>query len=115
MGIAGVILIAGICVMVGAFEFLLKPALSAAKRERRLGGRQDLYMGCFWTGMLLVQAANILQHIQPDGTYKISALTLEGTAASVLFCGMLAGRLLLRGELRRFKKKREELDRAASA
>lgn len=108
--------IGGFCLMVGAGAFLVRMWIRVARRTDRQdlqGGRLDLYMLCVWSGLLLVQFANILQHVQFDGTYRLSSLTLAATAAVVFVCGICAGRLLLRAELRRYEGRRDELDRAA--
>jgi hypothetical protein len=77
------------------------------------GGRLDLYMLCVWSGLLLVQLAEILRHMQFDGTFRLSTLTLAATGAVILLCGIGAGRLLLRRELRWYREKREETSRTA--
>jgi hypothetical protein len=117
-------MIGGICVMVGACAFLLGTALRALRRgggqDLRLmddhpGARLDLYMAFVWGGMLVVQISNILFHKQPGGAYNLSSLTLAATAGDVFACGVFAGRLLLRREMRWYKEKREEQSRAAPA
>jgi hypothetical protein len=106
MNFVDALMIGGICVMVGACAFLLAHALTAARRGRDLaaagdhpGRRLDLYMGLFWSGMLLVQATNIMHHMEPGGSYSLPPLTLAATAGALFACGVFAGRLLLRREM----------------
>jgi len=116
-----IMMIGGICIMV-ASTYVLPGAINATQRaatsfvpmDGLLGWRFDLYWGCVWSGLLLVQVANILGHVRPDGTFQLSSLTLAATAAVLLLCGICAGRLLLRAELRRYEGRRDEPDRAAS-
>jgi hypothetical protein len=111
------LMIAGICVMVGGCAFLLATGLRAARRagdgdfrliDDRPGGRLDLYMGLVWSGMLLVLGSNVLLHTGPGRSYNLSALTLAAAAGNILVCGVFAGRLLLRHEMRRCEERREE-------
>jgi hypothetical protein len=116
-------MIAGLCIIAGAAGFLLVNGLKARRgaggqdllADEQRGARLDLYMCFVWSGMLLVQASNILLHRDPGGTYHLSSLTLAATAGQILACGVFAGRLLLRRELRWIKEKRDEQSRASRA
>jgi len=57
-------------------------------------------MSVVWTGMLLVQASSLLLHLELDGSRKLPQFSLMPTAAVLFICGVFAGRLLLRRELR---------------
>jgi hypothetical protein len=122
MDLLDVIMIAGICLSVGACAFLIRAQLRSAKRagaqdihleNARRAERLDLYMGAVWTGFLVVQTTSIFHHVQLDGTFRFSLLSLSAFAAVVLICGGFAGRLLLRREMRLDKSKREERNAAA--
>ena len=105
-----IIIIGGLCIMVGAGAFLIRMWIRVAKQRNGQdlrGGRLDLYMLCVWSGLLLVQFANILRHAQFDGTFRLSPLTLPATGAVIFVCGICSGRLLLRRELRWHKEERE--------
>lgn len=116
MDLLDAVMIAGICLAVGACAFLLTTQLRIAKQaggqdahleSARRGERLDLYMGAVWSGFLVVQITNIFHHIQLDGTIKLSSLSLAAFAAVVFVCGAFAGRLLLRRQMRLDKEKRE--------
>jgi hypothetical protein len=110
---------AGLCVLVGAAGFVL---VTAVKRVRQPGGlrltddqrrvRLDWLMAVIWSGMLLVQIGNVILHQDPGGTYHLTSLTLVATGGEIFVCGVFAGRLLLRQELRRLKEKDEAQNRA---
>jgi hypothetical protein len=113
---------AGLCLIVGACAFLLgitlKTVRQAGGQDLRLldphpGARLDLYMGIVWSGMLLVQASSVLRHMQPTGTFNLSWLSLTALAGDIFVCGVFAGRLLLRREMRWSKEKRETRSHAA--
>lgn len=115
MDFADALLIAGMCVMVVcAFIVgrMIWTTLRADGEELRLrninndGRRLDLYLGLVWTGMLLVQASSILRHVQPGGIQNLSTLTVAATAGDIFICGVVAGRLLLRREMRWLNEKR---------
>ena len=76
------------------------------RRRRDNGLRLDLYLGLVWSGMLLIQTGNFLLHAESGGLRTISSLTVVSTAGTVFVCGAIAGRLLLRLELRRSKLER---------
>jgi hypothetical protein len=121
MHFADALLIAGICVIL-ACAFLLGTVLWAAWRSggqelRRTddrGRRQDLYLGAVWSGMLLVEASSIFRHIEPGGSYNLSSLTVAATAGEIFVCGVFAGRLLLRREMRWYKEKRPAQSRVSN-
>ena len=108
------VMLAGIGLMLVACAFLIAaqlrdrqaghgPVAANARRARRL----ESYLGIVWSGFLLVQISNILHHIEPDGTMKLSWLSLTSFASVVFICGAFAGRLLLRREMRLDKERRE--------
>jgi len=103
---------AGLCILVGACAFLVVTWLKAVRRgsdyrrpENSL--RLDLFMAIVWSGMVLVQLANVLFHREPNGTFALSSLALAAAGSQLLVCGIFAGRLLLRWELRVMKAKSE--------
>jgi hypothetical protein len=115
MDMLDAVMIAGICIAVGAGVFLLSTQWQIAKRaggqdvhldSTRRGERLDLYMGVVWSGLLLVQVTNVLHHMQHDGTLRLSLLSLAAAAGAVFVCGAFAGRLLLRREMRLGEEKR---------
>jgi hypothetical protein len=117
MNFVDALMIGGLCIMVAAGAFLLRTALRAARRAdeqgfRRMddhpGGQLDLYMAFLWSGMLLVQGSNIVLHLQTGSIHNVSLLAWMGTAGDIFICGIFAGRLLLRREMRWHKEKREE-------
>jgi hypothetical protein len=117
MVFADAMTIAGLCLIVAACAFLLGITLKTVKQaggqDLRLvdphpGGRLDLYMAAVWSGMLLVQASSIVRHMQPAGTFNLSGLSLAALAGELFVCGVFAGRLLLRREIRWYKEKRAE-------
>lgn len=120
MDLANLLLDAGLVVAVVAALIAgraIWTALRASGQElllakRNNGLRLDLYLGLVWSGMLLVQAGNILLHRDADGFRHISSLTLVATAATVFVCGAFAGRLLLRLEMRRHRAAQEDQSRA---
>ena len=80
MDLLDAVMIAGICLAVGACAFLLTTQLVIARQaggqgvhleSTRRGERLDLYMGAVWSGCLLVQASSIFHHIQLGGTIKL--------------------------------------------
>jgi hypothetical protein len=108
---------AGLFVMGDAAGFLVWTAWRASRRARgkslrviddHPGSRLDLFMGVLWFGMLLVQTDNLFLNAAPGGWYKLSALSLAGTASTVFICGAFAGRIVLRRELRWLQERREE-------
>ena len=111
MDLANLLLDAGLLVMVAAaliggraIWITLRASGDELLRRRRDNGlRLDLYLGLVWSGMLLVQAGNLLLHRESGGFRNISSLTLVATAGTVFVCGAFAGRLLLRLEMRRNK------------
>lgn len=112
MDLANLLLDAGLGVMVVAaliagkaiWTDLRASGAELPLRRRDNGLRLDLYLGLVWSGMLLVQAGNILLHLDSGGIRNISSLTAAGTASTVFVCGAFAGRLLLRLELRRYRE-----------
>lgn len=122
MDLLDAVMIAGLCLAVGACAFLLTTQLGLAKptggqdvhlERARRGEHLDLYMGAVWSGFLVVQATSIFHHVQLGGMIKLSLLSLAAFAADVFICGGFAGRLLLRRELRLAKERREERNGAA--
>ena len=122
MDFLDVVMIAGICLSVGACAFLITAQLRTAKRtgaqdvhleNARRGERLDLYMGAVWAGFLIVQATSVFHHLQLDGTIEFSLLSLAALAAVLFICGAFAGRLLLRREMGLNKKQREQQNTAA--
>jgi hypothetical protein len=109
------LMVAGICVMIGGCAFLLATVLRATKSagsdfrpmDYHPGGRLDLCMGLVWSGMLLMLASNVFLHSGPGRTYNLSGLTLAATAGNIFVCGIFAGRLLLRREMRRHEERGE--------
>jgi hypothetical protein len=108
MNSASTIIIAGICVMLVGAGALLFAGLRAKRTGAPMGTRLDVYMACVWTGMLMVQMSSIVLHWEPAAIYHLSPLTLSATAANIFVCGIFAGRLLLRREMR-LQKERQEL------
>ena len=107
MDLIDLVMLAGIGLALGACAFLIAaqlrdkpagqdPVAAKARRARRL----DVYLAVIWSGFLAVQITNILHHLAPDGTMKLSRLSLTAFAGVVFICGGFAGRLLLRREMR---------------
>jgi protein-S-isoprenylcysteine O-methyltransferase Ste14 len=119
MNLLDTVMIAGICLAVGACGFLLWTQLAAPRQpdprleNARRAERLDLYMGIVWSGFLLVQATSVFHHMQRDGTIKLPLLAWAGVAACIFICGGFAGRLLLRREMRREKERHGEPNNAA--
>lgn len=122
MDFPDVVMLAGICLSVGACALLVTAQLRTAKQagaqdvhleSAERSERLDLYMGAVWSGFLVVQATSVFHHVQRDGTIKFSWLALAAFAAVVFICGAFAGRLLLRRDMRSEKKRREERNAAA--
>jgi hypothetical protein len=109
MNSASAITIAGICVMVIGAAALLFSGLKAKRAGAPMGTRLDVYMACVWTGMLMVQMSSIVLHWDPVAIYHLSPLTLSATAGNIFVCGVFAGRLLLRREMRLLKERQELL------
>ena len=111
MDLANVLLDAGLCVtavaaLIAGWAIWTTWRASGEellRRRRDNGQRLDMYLCLVWSGMLLVQAGNILLHRDSAGIH-ISSLTLVATAGTVFVCGAFAGRLLLRLELRRSRE-----------
>jgi hypothetical protein len=78
------------------------------------GWRLDLSMCFVWGGILLVQLSNILIHKESGAIHNISAFGWAGTAGDIFICGVFAGRLLLRREMKPCKDKQDERGRDAS-
>ena len=57
----------------------------------------------------------ILLHAEPGGTYKLSSLALAATPGNIFVCGVFAGHLLLRREMRWYEEKRDEQSRGPHA
>ncbi|HET7191390.1 MAG TPA: hypothetical protein VFI98_05710 [Pseudolabrys sp.] len=109
MDLLETMMIAGICLVIGGFAFLLRTQLKALKQVRRqdirlvgphVGTRQDLYMGLLWSGIFLVQVSGLVRHIQP-GPNNFPWFPLIAVASVLFVCGGYAGRLLLRWEITR--------------
>ncbi|HEY1506305.1 MAG TPA: hypothetical protein VGF92_18515 [Stellaceae bacterium] len=120
MDIADVMLIVALSVIIGSAFIVgksIRATLRADRQElRRIGEdrgqRLDLYLGLVWSGMLLVQASSVLRHMGPGGSYDLSSLAAAATAGNIFVCGVFAGRLLLRREMRLAKERREVQSRA---
>jgi len=117
MDLLEAMLIAGLCLIVGASAFILGAMLKAARQARRhdrhfvdprRGERLDIYLGTLWIGMLLLQFSSLLRHMQPPGIFNLSRIALAGFGSAVFVCGVYAGRLLLRLEIRRSEQRSEE-------
>lgn len=109
MNSASTIIIAGICVMLVGAGALLFTGLRAKRAGAPMGTRLDVYMAFIWTGMLMVQMSSIVLHWEPVAIYHLSPLTLSATAGNIFVCGIFAGRLLLRREMRLQKERQEFL------
>ena len=122
MDLPNALLDAGLCVMVVAVLILGRAIWTTSRasgqelllRKRDNGLRLDVYLCLVWSGMLLVQASNILLHVDSGGIHNISSLTIVSTAATVFVCGAFAGRLLLRLEMRRYRETHGDESRAPS-
>jgi uncharacterized membrane-anchored protein YhcB (DUF1043 family) len=115
---------AGLCLTVVAGAFIVRAGLKAAKQRaeqyRQLpevypGMMVDAYMVLLWSGTLMTQVSNILLHVESGGIYRVVPLMWIGTASVLFMCGLFAGRLLMRLEMRAYKAKREEQAREARA
>jgi hypothetical protein len=111
------VMIGGIGMAVVACACLIRMQLKSLKQAgghevhlepTRRGERLDLYMAIVWSGFLLVQVTSILHHIQSDGSFQFTSLSLVAFAAVVFVCGGFAARLLLRREMRLYEEKRGE-------
>jgi hypothetical protein len=111
------VMIAGLCLIAAMGAVLAGAWWKAFKQGHgpdlhldypRRGTRLDLYMTLVWSGMLLVQASNVLLHVQDGSTHNLSRLSWTGLAASIFVCGVFAGRLLLRLEMHRYNETRDE-------
>jgi hypothetical protein len=109
MNLIDTIMIAGLCLSLGACALLITAQLRTARRvgagefhleKARRSERLDWCMGAVWTGFLVVQATNVFHHVELDGSIKFSLLSLAAFAGVVFICGGFAGRLLLRRDLR---------------
>jgi hypothetical protein len=106
--LAGIGLMLGACALLIAAQLRDKPAgQDPVARNARRALRLDFYLGLVWSGFLVVQIGSILHHVNPDGTMRFSWLSLTAFAAVVFICGVSAGRLLLRRELRLAKERHE--------
>jgi len=121
MNLPDTVMIAGLCVAVTACAFLLVARLRSARQSAepdihlastRRSARLDQYMGMVWSGFLLVQGAQIFNHLRPDGTAQLSLLSMGAAAGVVFVCGGFAGRLLLRREMRQQAKEGAQTARA---
>jgi hypothetical protein len=117
MDLLDVVMIGGVGLAVVACACLVRVQLKSVKQAggqevhlepTRRGERLDLYMAIVWSGFLLVQVTNILHHIQNDGSFRFTSLSLSAFAAVVFVCGGFAARLLLRREMRLYEAKRVE-------
>lgn len=115
MDIPDAMLVVAMCVIIGCAFVAGRTIWATIRADRQelrrisdvRGQRLDLYMGLVWSGMLLVQASSILRHMGPGGSYNLSSLAVGATASNIFVCGVFAGRLLLRREMRLVKEKRE--------
>lgn len=113
MNLVDATLIGSISMMVVAGVFLLRTKFrGAGGRGRRptdgyLSWELDLWMALFWMGMLLMQLSQIWLHWDPIWIYHLSPLTFAATACALFACGVFAGRLLLRLEIRRYQEKQQ--------
>ena len=113
---------AGLGLAVVAFVLLARAVRKTAEQraahyrqlpEEYPGMTGDVYALLIWSGMLLLQISNILNHAEPGGFYRVVPLMWVGTAAVVFSCGLHAGRLMMRLEMRAHKAKRDEQAREA--
>ena len=119
MDFADLMLNAGLCVTVGCAVFVgraiwttLRPGgkpFRGSDEER--SWRLDLYLAWVWSGMFLIQASSVVRHVEPGGILRLPPLAVGAVAGNLFVCGALAGRLLLRRELRWLRQKREETGR----
>jgi hypothetical protein len=122
MMLAQDLLIAGVCLVVVAAALAIPAGLRAAKQraehyrqlpEEYPGLMGDVFGALIWSGMLMIELSSILLHAEPGGIYRVVPLMWVGTAAAVFICGLFAGRLMMRWEMRAYKAKREEQAREA--
>jgi hypothetical protein len=122
MDMLDAVMVAGICLAVGACAFFLRTQAAIPKHKSgqdfnpertHRGWRLDLYMCVIWSGFLLVQTTNVFHHVQRDGTINLSLLSLAALAANVFICGAFAARLLLGREMRLETEKHREVNGAA--
>ena len=124
MAFAEDLMFAGLGVMVVAVVLFVFGALKAARKraehhrnlpEEYPGQMLDAYMLLIWSGLLLSQISNILFHEEPGGIYRVIPLMWIGTGADVAIVGVYIGRLMMRWEMRLYKRKRDEQMREALA
>ncbi|HTK80088.1 MAG TPA: hypothetical protein VL286_06565 [Rhizomicrobium sp.] len=113
MTLPDIVMIVGVCVAVAACVVLAVKQLRSSKEEAsvRRGARLDSYMAVVWSGFLLVQGSEIINHMRPDGRADLPLLSLAAAGSVAFVCGAFAGRLSLRQEMRLDDEKRRSAAR----
>ena len=86
----------------------LKARRSGGQSYHQRAARLDWYMSFVWSGMFLVQLSSILLHWEPGAIFHVSPATWVATAGSIFGCGVFAGRLMLRWEMRLYEERRDK-------
>lgn len=102
--------VAGLCLVVAGVLLSCRQYLLSARSLRKSGDRapdryidgvrHDLYQGAVWLGVALILVSQIAQQLERGAPVQEMALSLAAGAGMVFICGLYAGRLMLRRQLR---------------